>query len=490
MSPIPRIVSASVASTAAIGLIVAIGVVPLASAEPCSPPEANVEPPPASPAVPPGVTSPSPSGQFPRGHAPRGADDRAPLPRRGAVSNPNSRQSAPLRQQAAVAPPRPNPPGAANQPPPNVAQPNPPNAAEAVPPAPDVPDPGAALGGSQTSLVDWVSGPDSPNRTLERFGISGTDLGIMWDNGDPVNRQVLMAFGDTTGYCSVQGHQWRYNVMFRSPDRDLSDGIKVADGVVGDKYSGSPVWAPGLSKQLINSIRRAPEETSIIPTAGIAVGKTQYVHFMSVRDWIGHGDWSTNFSAVAMSPDNGEHWGMYPASIRTPAPDSIAGAHHVPGNENFQQAAFLHGNDGYVYSFGTPAGRSGAAYMARVPHNAVPDVSKYQYWNSDRDGWVPGDPSAATPVFPGPVGEMSVQYNSYLKQYLTLYSKGADGVVARTAPAPQGPWSPEHMLVNSFQMPGGIYAPYLHPWSTGKDVYFNLSLWSVYNVMLMHTELG
>src|SRR5699024_5689847 len=117
---------------------------------------------------------------------------------------------------------------------------------------------------------------------LERFRISGTDLGIMWDNGDPVNRQVLMAFGDTTGYCSVQGHQWRYNTMFRSADRDLSNGITVEPGVVGDRYSGSPLWAPNLSKQLINSIKRAPEETSIIPTAGISVGRTQYVNFMSV----------------------------------------------------------------------------------------------------------------------------------------------------------------------------------------------------------------
>ena len=43
-----------------------------------------------------------------------------------------------------------------------------------------------------------------PNDTIRRFAITGTDLGIMWDNGDPI-RQVLMAFGDTYGYCSVRG---------------------------------------------------------------------------------------------------------------------------------------------------------------------------------------------------------------------------------------------------------------------------------------------
>jgi Domain of unknown function (DUF4185) len=119
----------------------------------------------------------------------------------------------------------------------------------------------------------------------------------------------------------------------------------------------------------------------------------------------------------------------------------------------------------------------------------VPDLTKYQYWNSDQNAWVPNNPGAATPVIPGPVGEMSVQYNTYLKQFLTLYGKDNGDVVSRTAPTPQGPWGPEQLLVASDQIPGGIYAPYLHPWSTGKDLYFNLSLWSAYNVMLMHTVL-
>ena len=60
----------------------------------------------------------------------------------------------------------------------------------------------------------------------------------------------------------------------------------------------------------------------------------------------------------------------------------------------------------------------------------------------------------------------------------------------RTAPTPQGPWGPEQMVVSHSEIPGGIYAPFLHPWSTGKELYYNLSLWSAYNVMLMHTLPG
>ncbi len=365
-----------------------------------------------------------------------------------------------------------------------VPAPNPGVPAAAVPPPAPVPAPAAAPAPVSnappgTALVGWVTGPDSPNNTIQKFAITGTDLGIMWDNGDPANHQVLMAFGDTNGYCDVPGKQWRYNTLMRTTDGNLSKTVQVTDGVVGNPYSGSPVWRPGISKQIINSINKASSETGIIPTAGVAVGKSQLVNFMSIRSWDNPGSWSTNYSALAVSNDNGENWAVYPGSLRQPS----------GGNENFQMGAFLKPGPGdpYLYSFGTPNGRSGAAYMSRVNPAQAPDLSKYEYWNGSN--WAPGNPGAAVPVIPGPVGEMSAQYNTYLKQYLALYCNGANDVVARTAPAPQGPWGPEQVLVTSGEIPGGIYAPFLHPWSTGKELYYNLSLWSGYNVMLMKTVL-
>ena len=163
------------------------------------------------------------------------------------------------------------------------------------------------------------------------------------------------------------------------------------------------------------------------------------------------------------------------------------GCRTLPGGEKFQVGAFLKPGDGYLYSYGTPSGRSGPAFVSRVPQALVPELSRYEYW--DGGNWVPNNPEAAQPVFPAPVGEMSVQYNTYLKQFLALYCNGNNDVVARTAPAPQGPWGPEQMLVSANDFPGGIYAPLLHPWSTGKEIYYNLSLWSDYNVMLMKTVL-
>lgn len=477
MSPLPRIASLSVASATVIGLSAVLGVVPLATAEPCTGAAAAAQP----PAAPNTEATPALPGGPPVGHRPRNTNEEAPLPQLGRLPVEILRsltpRSATVEQQADVRPTPPQPP--ADQP---EAQQLPAAAAPEPPPPPAPPG---------TTLVGWVTGPESPNNTIGRFAITGTDLGIIWDNGDPGNHQVLMAFGDTYGYCSVRGKQWRYNTLLRTQDGALSKTVAVPDAILANRYSGSPLWAPGLSKQIINSTKWAQNETGIIPTAGISAGGSQFVNFMSIKSWDSDGRWTTNFSAIAVSPDNGERWGVYPGTVRAAREGDVPGARYVRGNENFQQAAFLKPGPGdpYLYMFGTPAGRGGAAYIARIPQGAVPDLNRYEYWNVDQNAWVPRDPGAATVVIPGPVGEMSAQYNTYLKQYLVLYGNGANDVVARTAPAPQGPWGPEQVLVRSWDIPGGIYAPFLHPWSTGKELYFNLSLWSAYNVMLMRTVL-
>ena len=239
MSPRLRIASISVASATALSVL--IGTAPPAFAEPCTGAAAAVQPPNAEPTPElPGIN------RRPEGQRPTGANDDAPLPELGQLGDFLSSQSSrngQVQQQAAVVP-QPTPPDAATQP---NAQPLPvPAAAPPVPPAP----PG-------TSIVGWVTGPDSPNDTIKKFAITGTDLGIMWDNGDPGNRQVLMAFGDTYGYCGVRGQQWRYNTLFRTRDGALAKTIEVPNGAVSDQYSGSPLWAPGLSKQIINSIKFA-----------------------------------------------------------------------------------------------------------------------------------------------------------------------------------------------------------------------------------------
>jgi hypothetical protein len=407
-----------------------------------------------------------------------------------------------------------------------------------------------------TSFIAWVTGPNSPNATPARFSVSGTDLGIMWDNGQTgANRQVLVAFGDTFSEPGMTG-EWRSNILFRSADRMLSDanGLLVPNPQYGNIYAGSPVLVDrqNFSKQLVFGIpgtigllgmpQLFGSEVTMIPTAGISVpgaganGATrQYMNVMSVRQWGPAGMWTTNYSAIAFSDDNGENWVLDQSTIRSAGFLRTWGHNYVPGDENFQQGAFVRPPEGspdaaagYIYSFGTPAGRFGPAYVSRVQEGQILNLSAYEYW--DGSDWVQNNPSAAVPVFAGeqnqfgflislannllglfgipvviPTGdasEMSVQYNEYLDQYIVLYTDNTASVVMRTAPRPEGPWSEPLALTTSADYPG-LYAPMIHPWSsTGylldtsgnpedpKYLYWNLSQWDQYNVRLMRTDLS
>ncbi|BBZ38112.1 DUF4185 domain-containing protein [Mycobacterium conspicuum] len=497
MSAVSRLAAAAVA--AAVVFVTPIVVLCPASADPCA--QTLPSPGPAG-AVPPKIfvpRAPGPVEHIPSGRKPAGAQDQAPPPEVGPLppdaSLASPPTSAPWENQAEVIP-GPTPPGTPDQAAPNRNGPNPAAHAEVPAPAAPAPAPAAAVAVPSTSFVGWINGPVSPNDTFNRFAISGADLGIMWDNGDPNNDQTLLAFGDTFGDCGVPGQQWRSNTLLRSSDRTLTDGLyvpdPVPDTVAGANYGGSPVTQnpaiPGkynFSRQIIASLGIAPTEVTIIPTAGISVGSRQYINFMSIRRWGNPGQWTTNFSALAVSDDNGQTWSAKRATVRWP----------WWGNQKFQQGAFVRPGDGYLYSFGTPSGRGGPAYVARVREGSELDLTKYQYWGKQwwnffgSDSWVTNKPFAARVVIPAPVSEMSVQYNTYLNKFVAMYCNGSNNVVMRTAPAAQGPWSSPRTLVTSKQLPGGIYAPFMHPWTTGKDLYFSLSLWSAYSVMLMHTVL-
>ncbi|SEE52453.1 DUF4185 domain-containing protein [Jiangella alba] len=315
-------------------------------------------------------------------------------------------------------------------------------------------------------MVGKITGPGSQSNTHTAWGIYGTDLGVMWDNGDG---EILAAFGDTFGNTWTppggNGNDWRSNVLLRSSDTDLSNGMT---------FDSAATDSPGHAKELIPSLKVDGVEMTVIPTAGVSVGTRQYMAYMSVRHWGPPGEWDTNYAAIAYSDDNGENW------VTTGAPTWD----NPTGDNKFQMGAFVrHG--GYVYLFATPNGRNDDAFLARVPEASVLTKSAYTYWNGS--AWVSGADTQATPVLDGPVAELSVRYDAERDLWITVYMRGTD-IVLRSAENPTGPWSAPQVIVSDADHPGP-YGGFIHPWSSGDDLYFALSQWNPYNVYLMRVSL-
>lgn len=392
--------------------------------------------------------------------------------------------------------------------------------------------------------VGWVTGVNNPQpgiltpyipqtNNTSGFNIYGTDLGIMWDNmqeGD--THYILTAFGDTFSGPNMTGN-WRSNVLLLSKDTKLYNGLSLLQ--TGPAYQFIPSYPGALGP--------FGSEVTNIPTSGIAVLGKQYVNYMSVKSWDTPGSWTTNYSAVSVYNPVTDKWVAAPSTIRS-AGWFRSSTPYVAGSQNFQQAAYVLqpedqvGEDGirYLYAFGTPSGRQGSAYLSRVAEGSVTDLSQYEYWDGNSSTWVKGNPAVATAVIGsqndtrpiigffvdiandpnvlggvlgglvgakqgGNVSEMSVQYNDYLDKYVVMYGDGANNVQMRVADTPEGPWSDPIMVASSVQYPG-LYAPMIHPWSgTGdltdaagnpdvSNLYWNMSIWGDYNVVMMKTDLS
>jgi hypothetical protein len=328
--------------------------------------------------------------------------------------------------------------------------------------------------------VATVTGAGSANRT-DRFGVHGTDLGIIWANGPD---EVLVAFGDSYGSgwggngAGPAEADWRCNIVTRSRNRDLDRGLDL------EPVARRP---DGTAEQAIPRDPSRPREQTVIPTSGLNVAGTNYLHYMSVSRWGEPGHWETDHGGIAVSTDGGVSW-QRPDSARWPGRPRRSGLFGSAREHPFQLAACAGQADGSVYLLGTPAGRFGSATAARVPADRVLEPAAYRYWDG-RD-FAAADPFDARPVFAGPVGELSVRYHEPSGQWLALHlDERRAALVLRSAPELTGPWD-DGVVVASARDHPAPYGGYLHPWSTGSSVHFTLSQWGPYNVSLLRATIA
>ena len=305
-------------------------------------------------------------------------------------------------------------------------------------------------------MVAPVTGEASVNRTQSQWDITGADLGhSFWYRGD-----LYLVFGDTFG---PGGADWRSNTMSRIVDPTPANGLRFTS-MASDRA--------GHASELVGSLKKAGIEQTVIPTNGIAVGNRMVLQYMSVRSWLTPGSWSTNYSGLAYSDDGGRSW----------VEDKAMGWGPDSG---FAQVAFVRSGP-YVYLYGIPAGRSGAARLARVPAAQILEPAAYRYWTGQ--GWAASESSAA-PVIGAPVGELSVRWSAAVHRWLMMdLDVAKSAIVLRTAPSLTGPWTAEQVVTTAATYPQ-LYAPYMLPMDTGTTVYFTMSEFGPYEVYLMKARL-
>ncbi|MFC9996382.1 DUF4185 domain-containing protein [Nocardia sp. NPDC127526] len=323
---------------------------------------------------------------------------------------------------------------------------------------------------SQVREVAKLTGANSINRTDKRWQVMGTDLGIFWESKPG---EVAIAFGDTVGANFHPpggfGDDWRSNLLAFSTDRDLTDGVTF-DRMVTDSRCHAV--------ELLSSKKLDNIEITTIPTSGFAIGDRQYMSYMSIRTWNSiPGTWFTNYGGIAYSDDHGETW----------TKDPHAQWDNIFGVANFQVTSMVPQGD-HVYMFGTANTRLGSVGLARVPKDQVLNKTAYQYWVDGN--WTPvGGQHVASAIAEAPAAELSVRYDETRDVWQMSYLDTAKaGLVIRESDSPQGIWSPSAVTVSALQFPE-LYGGFIHPWSTGNDLYFTMSTWSDYNVYLMHAKV-
>ena len=353
--------------------------------------------------------------------------------------------------------------------------------------------------------------PLTHNQTESKFGIRGTDLGVSFVH----NGHIYFLFGDT----------WRE--PYREAQLDL-DSIAFStslnpnpdDGLDLTFYRQPPLILTG------NISQRGFE----VPLDGLSLGRSMIVFFST--DHYTAGDYDLmGRSVVARSDDHGYTFDyLYEFSREKfinvsldqfPTGETIG----LPG---YQETLLIWGSGRY---------RSSDVYLAAMPLTEIAGHPQKRYYAGQRNllpFWSDREEEAVPLFCAGCVGELSVRWNQFLERWIILYnSDNPRGIIMRSAPQPWGPWSgpimafdpdkggyghfmhapwkvgaeSDYVYDNMFRSgdgsfpwrgkdPGGEYGPYqIAPLARGENnvftqIYFTMSTWNPYQVMLMTTTIS
>lgn len=303
------------------------------------------------------------------------------------------------------------------------------------------------------------------------------DLGVMFTH----KKKLYLLIGDTIGHGIFAP-----NAIAYTEDHNPEDGL---DFTWMTKNDGSP-------KEFFPIIH--PDST--VPAGAISVNGIIYVFMMDVTHWGDKTNPVTHARSILIkSEDDGRTFssvweGRVDSKFVNISP--IVSTHPFDPDK---KALFLVASGQY---------RNSPIYLAFTEIYKIEERNSYLYFSGFEEGMPQWSNNIvdAVPIIRGvKVGELSVQWNSYLNQWLLAYFDyhHSNNMYFRKASHLWGPWSKPKLVFNGSKKYdwykteqtrkgpvdwGGPYGGYLLP-ESGRIVYFTLSLWIPYSIFLMEADL-
>jgi hypothetical protein len=337
-----------------------------------------------------------------------------------------------------------------------------------------------------TGEIDRSTGRPTINATESRFRFWGTDLGASFE----YDGKMVFLFGDTHPAPGFERQRDR-DILALSGDTDPEDCLTL-DVLTDDDGGYRPLTIPGVGGGPFS-----------VPTGGFSANGAMYV----VATTDGNPATPMSRSVLARSTDHGRTF-QSAYDLSTDRFITVATAQH----------------DGAVLLWGSGAYRRSTVSFAMIPEGRADDRSAIRYFagldGSGEPRWSENEQDSVPLIDQQCVGELSVAWNPDLAKWVMLYNCGQtqSRILLRTAERPWGPYSPPQVLFdaaadNGFcrfmnaagcealadshapQVAGDPYAPYqIARFAKGvkgeySDIYFLMSTWNPYNVVLMKARL-
>jgi hypothetical protein len=341
------------------------------------------------------------------------------------------------------------------------------------------------------------------SQTVTRYGIQGTDLGYSFEH----DGRAYFLFGDTVGRLDRA-----LDTIATTDARDPEAGVRLDFLTVGGDYL--TIQPPGISMGAFE-----------VPVSGISLDGQMYVVVSTNHS----ADRTTDRSALTKFTPPAK---FQPLRTISQLPDGRfvkMSLHAEPA-----PIAGMPPGGPYVIVWGTGAYRKSDAYLSVVPAAQFESGKGTRYFAGFDPGGAPAwseKESDAVPIVKnGTMGDLSVTWCKDLGLWLMTYDSrppAARGILFSYSRTPWGPWSEPQVIFNPMRdgaigkfihnpdarpddglagpvigqgqadpgaVRGGEYAPYVvERWTKVQgselDLYYVLSTWNPYVVVLMESRL-